>query len=470
MHKRSGLGIIGLATMGQNLALNASTEGYSVSVYNRSSAKTEDFIKSRAQNTDIRGISDLKEFVESLNRPRRIILMVKAGDPVDKVLDRLIPLLDRGDVIIEAGNSHYQDTDRRIRRVENHDLLYLGTGVSGGEYGALHGPSIMPGGHLEAYEQVEPVFEKIAARTDSGPCCTYLGPGSAGHYVKMVHNGIEYGAMEIIAEIYWLMAKGKDLEPEEMSAAFGRWNESMGSYLLEITADILTREDEKTGRPLLELILDKAKQKGTGKWSVQSALELGIPVPTITAGVESRLLSALKDSRMALNSSLTTPPGADFEVELDSLYRCLYIALVTSYIQGMSLLSAASAEQGYGLNLAEVARIWRGGCIIRSGLLLDLRETLTDGANPHLLWQKTPFKRRVETFGRDLRSVVAESASANLPVPALASALYYLDSLTSPRLPANMIQAQRDYFGAHTYHRVDREGTFHTEWQDIHNV
>ncbi len=471
---QSDFGVIGLAVMGQNLALNIESKGFTVSVFNRTGSKTEEFYKRRAQGKRIVPAYTLEEFVASLKRPRKIMLMVKAGPAVDAMIDALLPLLEPGDIIIDGGNSHFADTDRRVKKVEEAGLHYLGTGVSGGEYGALHGPSIMPGGSREAYDTVAPILTVTAAQTKDGPCCTYLGPASAGHYVKMVHNGIEYGIMQIIAEAYDYMKRRLGMPVPEMQEAVAEWNAAeLESYLFEITADILSRTDEKTGNPLVEMILDRAEQKGTGKWTSQSALDLGIPVPTITAAVDARALSSFKDLRVAAAERIREPRQPEKEDKaglLAALRSGVYLAVIASYAQGMHLLQAASEEHGYNLNLAEVARIWKGGCIIRSVLLDPIQEAYTkDPKLVNLLLDGT-FAALANEHLPGLRRTVSEAAAAGIPAPALSSALAYIDSWRTARLPANLIQAQRDYFGAHTYERIDEPGYHHTEWQDIQNV
>lgn len=462
----SDIGVIGMAVMGQNIALNIESGGNQVSVYNRTGATTESFVEERAQDKQIVPTYDLETFVDSLARPRTVLLMVKAGRPVDIFIDKLIPLLDEGDVIVDGGNSDFHDTERRIDTTEAEGLLYLGTGISGGEYGALHGPSIMPGGHREAYEIVGPLLEQAAAQVDGEPCCAYLGPGSAGHYVKMVHNGIEYAVMQSIAEAYWLMAMGLGMEPPEMSDQFAEWNERVGAYLYEITADILLQEDDRGEGYLIDKILDTAKQKGTGKWSVQSALDYGVPVPTMSAAVEGRFLSALKGERgrMGERYAISRPLNTLTEDILDDLEEALYISTVSSYAQGMKLLDVASEERGYDLDLATVARVWKDGCIIRSDLLDPIRTAYGDKPYPDNLIADSNFRTVYTEAIPALRRVVQRSRGTGLPVPALSASLDYFESLTSPTLPANMIQAQRDCFGAHTYERRDAEGTFHTEW------
>jgi 6-phosphogluconate dehydrogenase len=455
-----------MAVMGQNIALNIESNGYQVSVYNRTGSTTEDFVEERTGGKDIVPAYDLETFVDSLARPRKVLLMVKAGKPVDIFIDKLLPLLDEGDVIIDGGNSDFQDTDRRVEAAEQEGLLYLGTGISGGEYGALHGPSIMPGGHREAYDIAGPILEKAAAQVDGVPCCAYLGAGSVGHYVKMVHNGIEYAIMQSIADAYWLMKVGMGMTPPAMSAAFDAWNERVGAYLYEITTDILVEEDDQGDGYLIDAILDTAKQKGTGKWSVQSALDYGVAVPTMSAAVEWRFLSAIKEERERIGETyrIDRPVSPVSDEVLSQLEDALYLSVVSSYAQGIKLLDVASDERGYGLDVSTTAQIWKDGCIIRSHLLEPIREAYAHEPYPDNLIAAPAFQEQHTSLVPALRQVVRAARRSGLPVPALSASLDYFESLTSPLLPANMIQAQRDYFGAHTYERRDRDGTFHTEW------
>lgn len=468
--EKSEFGIIGMAVMGQNLALNIEESGYQVSVYNRTDSKTRDFKQQRASDRKVVATYELEDFISSLERPRKVLILVKAGKPVDMVMDQLIPLLEDEDIIIDGGNSHFQDTNRRVEKAEKEGLYYLGTGISGGEYGALHGPSIMPGGHREAYEEVSEILRAAAAQTPEGPTCKYLGPRSAGHYVKMVHNGIEYAVMQSIAEVYWAMDNLLDLSHDEMANRFEDWNNRLDAYLMEITVEILRREDEKTGGPLLEMILDTAKQKGTGKWTSQSALELGVPTPTITAAVDARLLSARKEQRGRLEEIYgETGKSEVYEGFVDDLGEALYLSIVTAYAQGLDLLTVASEEYDYGLDLQDVAQIWKDGCIIRSDLLDPISKSYSDDDIDTLLASEE-FQEDYREGLPALREVVTTLSKTDLICSTLSASLNYFNSLTAERLPANMIQAQRDYFGAHTYQRVDEEGTFHTEWQDIKNV
>ncbi|HIE03681.1 MAG TPA: NADP-dependent phosphogluconate dehydrogenase [Candidatus Latescibacteria bacterium] len=466
------VGLIGLAVMGQNLALNMESKGISVAVYNRTPSRTERFVEGRAGGKHIEPAYSPEELVDILERPRRIILMVKAGWAVDQVLNQLMPLLEPGDVVVDGGNSFFQDTERRIKELEGKGISFLGTGISGGEEGALKGPSIMPGGSRRAYELMEPIFEAIAAKAkDGAPCVAYLGPGGAGHYVKMVHNGIEYGDMQLIAEAYDLLRRGLGMEAEEIGRVFSEWSRGeLSSFLMEITVEIFRRRDDETGLPLIDLILDRAGQKGTGRWTSQNALDLGVPTPTINAAVEARITSAYKEERVRA-SELLGGPDSRYRGDADALVRnireALYASKVCTYAQGMSLLRAASGKYGYDLDLATVARIWRAGCIIRADFLDDVSRAFSrDPDLPNLLLDPH-FRKEVRARQEGWRRTVCTAAKLGVPVPATAASLAYYDSYRSERLPANLIQAQRDYFGAHTYERVDREGTFHTEWREL---
>ena len=468
---KADIGVIGMAVMGQNLALNIESKGFTVAVFNRTAERTREFVEQRARGKRIVPAYTLEEFVDSLERPRKILLMVKAGAPVDAVLEGLFPLLERGDLVIDGGNSHYADTERRLKEAEERGLLYLGTGISGGEYGALHGPSIMAGGHRDGYELVREIFERIAAKGPEGPCCGYFGPGSAGHYVKMVHNGIEYAIMETIAEAYDLMKRGLGMTPDEMAQVFSDWNKrELGGYLFEITERILRYKDPETGKPLVELILDTAKQKGTGKWSTQSALDIGTPAPTIAMAVFARIISALKGERVAASEILSGPEpalGVDREEFLGRLFGAVYLSVIAAYAQGLRQLRDASSEKGYGLDLAEVARVWMAGCIIRSKLLVPIRKAFLENPDLPSLFLAEPFKSAWEEYHGDLRWVTCLAREHGIPTPAMDSALTFVDAYRTARLPANLIQAQRDFFGAHTYQRVDKEGIFHTDWEAV---
>ncbi|MGB3515935.1 MAG: decarboxylating NADP(+)-dependent phosphogluconate dehydrogenase [Elainellaceae cyanobacterium] len=462
-------GLIGLAVMGENLALNVERNGFSIAVYNRSSDKTEAFMANRAQGKNVQATYSLEEFVQALERPRKILIMVKAGGPVDAVIDQLKPLLDEGDMIIDGGNSLYTDTDRRVESLEAAGLRFIGMGVSGGEEGALNGPSLMPGGTKAAYSEIEPIMTKIAAQVDDGPCVTYIGQGGAGHYVKMVHNGIEYGDMQLIAEAYDILKSTAGLTHTQLHEVFTDWNttDELNSFLVEITADIFTQMDEETGLPLVELIKDAAGQKGTGRWTVVSALELGVSIPTITAAVNARIMSSIKDERMAAAQQLTGPTGkydGDVAALIDKVRDALYCSKICSYAQGMALLSTASREFGYDLNLSETARIWKGGCIIRAGFLNKITKAFKDDPNLPNLLLAPEFKQTILDRQEAWREVIGLAARLGIAVPAFSASLDYFDSYRRDRLPQNLTQAQRDYFGAHTFERTDKPGVFHANW------
>jgi len=464
------IGLVGLAVMGQNLVLNMERNGYSVAVYNRTTERMREFVSERAQGKRILGCATLKELVGALDRPRRVMLMVQAGDPVDAVIAELKPLLAPGDLIIDGGNSFYQDTERRAVALAEESLNYIGTGVSGGEEGALWGPAIMPGGQPEAYRLVEPILTAIAAKAEGDPCVAYMGPRGAGHYVKMVHNGIEYGDMQLIAEAYDVMARGLRMPAAELAEVFGQWNQGeLQSYLIEITSEILARVDEETGKPLVNLILDEAKQKGTGKWTSQDALDLGAPTHTINAAVESRIISAYKDERVAASQVLTGPAikfDGDRDQMIEDVRDALYAAKICSYAQGMGLLRAASAEYDYDLDMGAIARIWRGGCIIRARFLNDIAAAFDHNPKLTNLMLDPFFRDEILARQGALRRVITTAVSMGIPVHAFASSLAYFDAYRTKRLPANLTQGQRDYFGAHTYRRIDKEGSFHTEWTE----
>jgi len=461
-------GLIGMGTMGQNLALNIEHHGFSVAVYNRTAARTREFMERRAAGKNIVAGYTIEEFVGLLKTPRKIMMMVKAGPPVDAVIEQLKPHLEPGDIIIDGGNSFFGDTERREKDLAALGIHFIGTGISGGEYGALHGPSIMPGGPREAYELVEPIFKAIAAKVNGDPCVTYIGPRGAGHYVKMVHNGIEYGDMQLIAESYDLLSRGAGLSAAELHQIFADWNRGeLSSYLIKITADIFAKVDEETGKPLVDVILDEAKQKGTGKWTSQNALDLGVPTPTTNVAVIARIISAYKEERVRASKVLSGPSPkyeGDRERLIRALRAALYAAKICSYAQGFALLRAASTEYKYNLPLAEIARIWRGGCIIRAQFLDKIRAAFErDPDLPNLLLDPE-FAEAVQSRQDEWRFVVQTAVGLGIPCPAFAVSLAYYDAYRSERLPANLIQAQRDYFGAHTYRRIDKEGSFHTEW------
>lgn len=472
MAKRT-FGVIGLAVMGENIALNVESRGFPIAVYNRTATKTEQFMATRAQGKDVKAAYSLEEFVQVLERPRKILVMVKAGKPVDAVIEQLKPLLEEGDMIIDGGNSLYEDTERRTQLLEAANLGFVGMGVSGGEEGALNGPSLMPGGTEAAYQELEAIVTKIAAQVDDGPCVTYIGPGGAGHYVKMVHNGIEYGDMQLIAEAYDLLSKGAGLTHEELHEVFAQWNETdeLNSFLIEITRDIFTKIDPETQNPLVEMILDKAGQKGTGRWTVVSSLELGVPIPTIYAAVNARVMSAYKDERVAASAQLSGPSfsfDGDKKVFVDQVRDALYCSKMCSYAQGMALLSKASAEFHYNLDLGEIARIWKGGCIIRAGFLDKIKAAFQgDPQLPNLLLAPE-FKQSILDRQTAWRSVLITANKLGIAVPAFSASLDYFDSYRRAMLPQNLTQAQRDFFGAHTYERIDKPSGefFHTEWAE----
>ena len=467
---KNDIGLIGLAVMGQNLVLNMERNGFSVSVYNRTASKTQQFIQGPAKDKRIIPTFSLQELVDSLSRPRKIMIMVKAGWPVDAVIQELIPLLESGDLIIDGGNSFFKDTERRSKELGERGLLFLGTGVSGGEEGALWGPSLMPGGHPEAYEMVRPIFEAIAAKVDGEPCVTYIGPRSAGHYVKMVHNGIEYGDMQIIAEAYDLLHRGLGMSNDDLHRIFTQWNQGpLESYLIEIAADIFRHKDDETEEYIIDLILDAAGQKGTGKWTSQNALDLGIPATTITEAVFARALSAHKEERLEASRVLDGPdyhPQVDTDTFIPALEDALYASKVISYAQGFSLLRTASTAYNYNLNYGEIARIWRGGCIIRAAFLNDITAAYREHPDLPNLLLAPYFRDGVIQRQGNWRTVLKIALDLGIPTPAMSSSLAYLDGYRSARLPANLIQALRDYFGAHTYERVDkpRGQFFHTKW------
>ncbi len=462
------IGVIGLGTMGRNLALNFADHGFPVAVYNRTAEKTREFMAQEVGSRHIRPGYELKEFVGLLRRPRALLIMVAAGDAVDAVIKEVWPLLAAGDLIIDGGNSHFTDTNRRARALAVNKVMFMGLGVSGGEAGARYGPSLMPGGHREAYDRVGPVLEAAAAHVNGDPCVAFLGPGSAGHYVKMVHNGIEYGLMELIAETYDLLKRGLGMQPEELHQVYADWNRGqLSSFLLEITARIFLKKDEKTGQPLVDLILDRAKQKGTGMWTSWEAMDLQAGTPTIDIAVVMRDLSGYQADRQAAAQALASPGpvfGGDRARFLEKLKNALYAGMIATYAQGLVLLKKASATYNYGLDLETVARIWRGGCIIRAALLEDIRAAFR--ARPDLgnLLLDPKLAGEFQARQQDLRDVVSVAAELGLPAPGLMVSLAYFDAYRSARLPANLIQAQRDYFGAHTYERLDAPGTFHTEW------
>jgi len=470
MEKLADIGLVGLAVMGENLVLNMESKGFTVAVYNRTTQKVDNFIKGRGKDKKIIGSHSIQELVKNLKRPKKVMLMVKAGKPVDDFIEQVIPYLEKGDIIIDGGNSHFPDTIRRTKYVESKGLLYIGTGVSGGEEGALLGPSIMPGGSPEAWEHVRPIFQAVAAKVEDGtPCCDWVGENGAGHFVKMVHNGIEYGDMQLISEAYFIMKNLLGLTSDEMHEAFKEWNEGeLDSYLIEITRDILAFKDENND-PLVEKILDTAGQKGTGKWTGITALDLGIPLTLIVEAVFARCLSAMKDERVEASKVLTGPKPSftgDKNAFIEDLRKALYASKIVSYAQGYTLMRAAAEEYGWNLNYGGVALMWRGGCIIRSVFLGKIKEAFDKNPGLKNILLDPYFKEKVESSQEAWRHVVSTAVNNGIPAPAFSIALSYFDGYRAERLPANMLQAQRDYFGAHLYERIDeaRGKFFHTNW------
>jgi 6-phosphogluconate dehydrogenase len=467
--KKAKLCVVGLGVMGQNLALNIANHGYPVAVYNRTEKTTRDFVVGPAKGKNIIGTYSFIEMAEVLEKPRRILLMVKAGAVVDAVIEQIIPHLEPGDILIDGGNSFFLDTERRLKSLKAEGIHFLGAGVSGGEEGALNGPSIMPGGSFKAWEAVKPMLTAASAKAKDGePCVDYIGRGGAGHYVKMVHNGIEYGIMQLIGEAYDLLHRGLGLEAEELGQLFSEWNEgALASYLIEITADIFKKMDDQTSKPLVELILDEAKQKGTGKWTSQNAMDLGAPVHTINAAVSSRIISGMKNQRVAASKVIMGPEtklSVDKTQMINAVREALYAGVVIAYSQGFGLMTLASEEYDYDLDMKNIAKIWRAGCIIRAKLLDDIMRAFNrDKALENLLMDPF-FKGEVVPRQGAMRYVIKHAVEAGIPVYAFYASLAYFDAFRSERLPANLTQAQRDYFGAHTYRRIDQEGTFHTEW------
>ena len=472
------IGLIGLAVMGENLALNMESKGFNVAVFNRTVSRVDDFIASAANGKNIIGTHSIPEFIKQLETPRKIILMVKAGEPVDAFIGLLVPHLSKGDLIIDGGNSNFNDTMRRHAELAEQDILFIGTGISGGEEGALKGPAMMPGGSEEAYTLVEPIFTKIAAQVQGTPCCSYIGPNGAGHYVKMVHNGIEYGDMQLICEAYSLMKSVLGMNADEMHEVFNEWNQGeLNSYLIEITADIFTQRDA-SGKPFVDVVLDKAGQKGTGKWTSISALDLGISAPTIAEAVFARCISAIKDERVNASDKIDGPTGTydgDREAALQAIHDALYAAKICSYAQGFALMREASVENEWNLDLGKIALGWRGGCIIRAKFLHRIAEAFERNPDLPNLLLDSYFRGIIEAAQPHWRNVISTATQLGVPIPAFSSALAYFDSYRSSRLPANLIQAMRDYFGAHTYHKLDADGNtvvgedgeptvFHTEW------
>ncbi|MEL7147406.1 MAG: NADP-dependent phosphogluconate dehydrogenase [Bacteroidota bacterium] len=460
-------GLVGLGVMGQNFILNVADSGFSVYGLDLDQEKVDKLIELGGDHHRINATTDAKQFVESLQAPRKIMLLVPAGKIVDKAIESLLPYLDKGDIIIDGGNSFYTDTDRRESYLKEKEINFFGSGVSGGAEGARKGPSIMPGGNREAYQHIKPIFEAAAAKFEGVPCVTYLGPKSAGNYVKMVHNGIEYGLMQLTSEIYDLLKKSCGLSNAELSELYAQWNDGrLKSFLVEITSEIFAQKDDLTDNDLVDMILDKAKQKGTGKWTSQNAMDLGIPVPSIDIAVTMRELSALKNTRIAADKlyDRPTPQPVDKARMMAQAESALYFSFIVTYAQGLHQLAEASEAYGYELNLSQVAKIWRAGCIIRAALLDDIAQAYDRSDDLVSLLMDEVFVSKVGETVSDARSLVAYAATSGIPLPGLANSLNYFDAFTSNRLPLNLIQAQRDHFGSHTYERTDREGTFHTDW------
>jgi 6-phosphogluconate dehydrogenase len=476
MNPQCDIGLIGLGVMGQNLILNMADNGFQVAAYNRTTQKVDDFVAGPARGKTIVGCHSPEALVENLKRPRCLMMMVKAGEAVDQTIRQFEPLLDAGDILIDGGNSYFRDTERRIQALDARGIRYLGAGVSGGEEGARHGPSIMPGGAEAAWPHVKPIFQAIAAKVGPNrdiPCCDWVGPGGAGHYVKMVHNGIEYGDMQLICEAYSLLKDGLRLDNERLYDIFAQWNNGeLDSYLIEITRDILSVVDSETGRALVDLILDRAGQKGTGKWTSQQALDLGVPTTLITEAVFARILSAHKEMRVRASRILAGPvhelrqwrETVESGQFVEQVRQALYASKICSYAQGFFQLQAASTENGWDLKFGEIAMLWRGGCIIRAAFLERIKEAFDRDADLENLLLDPYFRQALESNQAGWRQVVSTAARVGLPAPALSAALNYYDGYRCERLPQNLLQAQRDYFGAHTYERIDRAGAFHTDW------
>ena len=464
-------GLIGLAVMGENLALNIESRGFEIAVYNRTTAKVDNLVQGRARGKNFVGCHSLEELVASLSPPRKVMMLVKAGPAVDALIDQLIPLLQPGDIIIDGGNTHYTDTERRTKYVEDKGLLFIGTGVSGGEEGALKGPSLMPGGSPDAWPAVQPIFQAIAAKVGPDndiPCAAWVGPRGAGHYVKMVHNGIEYGDMQLICEAYFLLKYAAGLDNDELYDVFAQWNRGvLESYLIEITRDIFSVRDEASGGHLVDVVMDRAGAKGTGKWMSQLALDLGVPSTLVTAAVYARSLSALKEDRVQASQILRGPTPSfdgDRQALVEDVRQALYASKICSYAQGFVQLRAAAAEHDWPLNYGDCALLWRGGCIIRAQFLERIKEAFDDQPDLDNLLLYPYFTQAVHAAQESWRRVVVLATELGLPAPAFGAALAYYDSYRQARLPANLLQAQRDYFGAHTYARLDQEGSFHTDW------
>ena len=469
--KQCDIGLIGLAVMGENLALNMESKGFSVAVFNRTTEVTEKFAAGRGNGKNILPARTMEEFVGALTSPRKAMIMVKAGAPVDAVIGQLVPLLEQGDVIIDGGNSLFTDTQRRCKDLEARGIHFVGCGVSGGEEGALKGPSLMPGGSRESWEMIAPIFRKIAAQVDGEPCCRYMGPDGAGHYVKMVHNGIEYGDMQLICEAYAILKNAVGLNTEQLAETFSEWNKGdLDSYLIDITAQIFRKIDPDTGKPLVDVILDKAGQKGTGIWTLQSAIQRSVVISTINAAVEARIISSRKEERVAAAAILPQPKVRPFKGKPDRLIRAvedaLYASKIVSYAQGMELLGSASKEFSWNLNFGDIATIWRGGCIIRAKFLNRIKQAYKRDPALHNLLLDRYFTRIIKKAQKNWRVAIVAAIKQGVAAPAFSASLAYFDSYRQERLPANLLQAQRDFFGAHTYERIDKPGVFHTEWME----
>jgi 6-phosphogluconate dehydrogenase len=463
------IGLIGLAVMGENLVLNMESKGFSVAVFNRTTEVTEKFAAERAKGKNIRPTRTMEEFVGALSKPRKTQIMVKAGAPVDAVIGQLTPLLEKGDVIIDGGNSLFTDTQRRCKELEGKGIHFVGMGVSGGEEGALKGPSLMPGGPRASWEIIAPIYRKIAAQVDGEPCCRYMGPDGAGHYVKMVHNGIEYGDMQLICEAYAILKDVAGMSVKELADTFTEWNKGeLDSYLIEITSQIFRKIDPETGKALVDVILDKAGQKGTGMWTLQSAIAQSVVISTINAAVEARVISSRKDERVAASKILPQPKPKKFKGDrrqlVEAVRNALYASKIVSYAQGMELLGAASHQYNWNLNFGDIATIWRGGCIIRAKFLNRIVDAYQRDSALHNLLLDSYFTDIIAKSQDNWRVAVSTAVEHGVAVPAFSASLAYFDSYRSARLPSNLLQAQRDFFGAHTYERVDRPGVFHTEW------
>jgi 6-phosphogluconate dehydrogenase len=463
------IGLIGLAVMGENLVLNMESKGFSVAVFNRTTEVTEKFASGRGKGKNIQPTRTMEELVGALKNPRKTMIMVKAGAPVDAVIGQLAPLLEKGDVVIDGGNSLFTDTQRRGKELENRGIHFVGCGVSGGEEGALKGPSLMPGGSRKSWEIIAPIFRKIAAQVDGEPCCRYMGPDGAGHYVKMVHNGIEYGDIQLICEAYAILKDIVEMDAAQLAETFAEWNKGeLDSYLIEITSQIFRKLDPETGKPLVDMILDKAGQKGTGIWTLQSAIRQSVVISTINAAVEARVISSRKEERVAASKILPQPKARKFKGDrtrlINAVRDALYASKIVSYAQGMELLRAASTEYNWNLNLSDIATIWRGGCIIRAKFLNRIVEAYRRDPALHNLLLDRYFTKIIRKMQRNWRVAVSTAIKHGVAAPAFSASLAYFDSYRQERLPANLLQAQRDFFGAHTYERIDKPGVFHTEW------